>query len=346
MGDVKKSIMAVELFCGGGGLTKGLSEAGIKVIKGIDADNTARYTYERNNPGAEFIESDIRKLSVKELMRGIDRKKNDFMLAGCAPCQPFSRHTFEPKRDKRKSLMQCFTHFVEKIIPDYLLVENVPGFKKDTNPYYASFIRTIKEHGYHFDEGVINAAAYGVPQSRRRYVLLGSQKHPIKIPFGAYGTKVRFKTVRDAIKKYPKVKAGVLHAKIPNHQASNLTDVNLQRIKLIPNNGGSRSDLPKSMQLRCHKKHSGHTDVYGRMCWDRPSPTLTCKCISLSNGRFGHPIQNRAITVREAAALQTFPDNYVFYSTKTNNAVHIGNAVPVLLAKKLASVFMTNIKDV
>jgi len=337
---MKKNIIAIELFCGCGGLTKGLTNAGINVAKGIDADKTAKATYEKNNPKSVFVEFDIRKLSVKDLIEGIDRKDHDLLLAGCAPCQPFSKHTIDSRYDRRKSLMWQFAYFVGKLKPEYLLVENVPGFKKNGNPYRIKFIQTLKKHGYYFDEGIIDAADYGVPQHRRRYVLLGSKRRPVRIPSGAYGAGKRpFKTVYDTIGKYPRIGAGKTHKRIPNHSARGLSETNLLRIRHTPKNGGSRKDVPKEMRLRCHEGHSGHRDVYGRMRWDRPSPTLTCRCNSLSNGRFGHPTQNRAISVREAASIQTFPDSYVFHSYDTNNAMHIGNAVPVLLAEELGRVF-------
>lgn len=343
MGDVlkqpKRKIVAVELFCGCGGLTKGLRNAGIRVIKGIDMDKTAKKTYEKNNPSSIFVQADIKKMSALELMEGVDRRGADLLLAGCAPCQPFSKHTNSSGTDKRRSLMQCFADMISQIKPEYILAENVPGFQKNTNPYHTRFLQTLDKHGYNYDERIINAAEYGIPQSRIRYVLLGSKNHSIAIPDGSYGKgKRKFRTVRDAIEKYPEIDAGQ-SCNIPNHTARNLSERNLKRIKLTPEDGGSRRDIPEEMTLRCHREHSGHTDVYGRMFWDAPAPTLTCRCNSLSNGRFGHPVQNRAITVREAATIQTFPKGYVFYSCETRNAIHVGNAVPVLLAKKLGRVF-------
>lgn len=333
-------IVGIDLFCGCGGLTRGLSDAGIHMVKGIDIDETARETFEKNNPETVFEKRDIRSLTAKELLKGVDRNRGELLIAGCAPCQPFSRHTVDSRYDRRKSLMWCFADFVKKLMPEYVLVENVPGFRRENNPYHDRFIRTLKEMNYHFDEGTINAANYGVPQSRLRYVLLGSRTHEIKIPVGKYGTgQTRLKTVRNAIKKYPRISAGESYDMIPNHSACRLSDTNMKRIKMTPQNGGSRTDVSKELTLNCHKTHRGHSDVYGRMYWDRPSPTLTCRCNSFSNGRFGHPSQDRSITVREAATLQTFPDDYVFYSCQTNNAKHVGNAVPVMLAKKLGRVF-------
>lgn len=336
----KNDIVAIDLFCGCGGLTKGLTDAGIQVVKGIDIDGSAKDTYEKNNPGSVFVESDIRKLSVEEIMNGVDRMGKKLLLAGCAPCQPFSRMVADSRYDRRKSLIQAFAEFIYKLRPEYLLVENVSGFRKSNNVHRVRFIRTLKKCGYYFDERVINAADYGIPQNRRRYVLLGSNTTPVKIPAGSYGrNRMRWRTVRDTIKKYPRIAAGEHHKSVLNHSAPFLSDVNLARIRSTPSDGGSRDDVPEAMRLKCHTVHSGHNDVYGRMYWDKPSPTLTCKCISFSNGRFGHPEQDRAISVREAASLQTFPDDYIFHSCRTTNALHVGNAVPVLLAKELGKVF-------
>ena len=331
-----KKIVAVELFCGAGGLTRGLSDAGIRVVKGVDTDCTARETYESNNPGSKFVKADVSRISVTDLMDGVGRRGADLLLAGCAPCQPFSKHGVHDPRDKRRSLVRHFARLVGEIKPEYVIMENVPQFGKPDNAYRAGFLRMLQRHGYSHDEGVANAAEYGVPQSRHRYVLLASKNGPIRIPPGDYGKKKRFRTVRDAIGKYPRIGAGESSPHVANHDACGLSDANRRRIRATPRDGGSRTDVRgRGMALRCHRNTSGHTDVYGRMRWDRPAPTLTCRCVSFSNGRFGHPVQNRAISVREAAALQTFPDSYVFRSTKTGNAEHIGNAVPVLLAKTL-----------
>ena len=333
----RKKITAIDLFCGAGGLTRGISESGIRVAKGIDMDGTVAETYEKNNPGATFVKADIRRISPAEIMDGIDLGGTDLLIAGCAPCQPFSKHMDGSKRrDSRRSLIMCLADIIGALKPEYVLVENVPGFGRSENRYHREFTKIIKKHGYQYDEKVVNCAEYGVPQSRKRYVLLGAIGRDIRIPSGTYGYRGReFRTVMDAISKYPKISAGVSSDRVPNHSAMRLSESNLKRIRSTPRNGGSMGDIPSRMRTRCHKDHSGHTDTYGRMGWHNPSPTLTCRCNSLSNGRFGHPVQNRAITVREAAALQTFPDDYVFHSSDTRNAAHVGNAVPVVLARVL-----------
>ena len=202
---------------------------------------------------------------------------------------------------------------------------------------------TLSSKGYSWDCKIINAKDYGVPQNRKRLIIIASKHNPISLPDPTHGpfskSKKKYITVMEAISRYPPVRAGNLHKKILNHEARDLGLKNKKRLKLIKKNGGSRLDLPSHLQLECHKNHSGHRDVYGRMRWDSVSPTLTCKCTSISNGRFGHPTQTRAISVREAAALQSFDDKFIFYGSLTQNTKWIGNAVPPLLSYRLGRVF-------
>ena len=335
-------IIAIDCYCGAGGLTKGLRNAGIIVVKGIDNDPAARTTYERNNPGSIFVEADMRKISPGQVMRNVERKGKKMLLAGCAPCQPFSKQNANTcERDERVSLIRNFELLVSKILPDFVMVENVPRFWTKSNPYHGRFIRTLKKLGYFFEEDVLNAVNYGVPQTRSRYVLVASRFGQIHLPERTHGSsKRRRRTVRDTISHLPGIAAGEISAEIKNHSSSNLSKINVQRIRHMPHNGGNRTGLPARLRLSCHVGHKGHTDVYGRMWWDRPAPTLTCRCTSLSNGRFGHPDQDRAISVKEAALIQTFPPSYVFYSSHTVNTRHIGNAVPVLFAKCIGQTIM------
>jgi len=327
-------MVAVDLFCGAGGLTHGLTRAGIRVVKGIDVDGTAGETYERNNPGSSFVMGDVRDADPRDLLDGVDRKGSELLLAGCAPCQPFSSHARRTGRDDRRSLMARFAYLVADMLPDHVLAENVPMFMGCR--YHAYMLRTLAACGYSYDDGVVDAADYGVPQHRRRYVLLASRKRPVRIPEKTHGTGLaRHRSVRDAIASYPRVAQGEAHSAVSNHRASALSKKNRERMRRTPVDGGSRKDVV-GMTLRCHDGHNGHGDVYGRMRWDKPAPTLTCRCNSISNGRFAHPEQNRGMTVREAAAIQTFPDDYVFCSPHmVRNAAHVGNAVPVLLAEVL-----------
>jgi DNA (cytosine-5)-methyltransferase 1 len=339
-------ITAIDFFCGAGGLTYGLRKAGINVIKGIDIDESAKDTYEKNNPGSKFISKDVRKLDTQTLLENVDRSKSLLLFAACAPCQPFSTQNKKRKEgnDPRRSLIEHFAELVDKILPDYIIVENVRGFGKNSNIHRNKLISVLNKNGYKYSEDVIRSEDYGVPQTRHRYVIVASIKGKISLPKPVYGPERRlpYKTVRDTISKYPQIEAGTGINLIPNHKSRRLLDVNLKRIRLVPKNGGSRNSLPARLQLKCHKEYKGHSDVYGRMRWDRPSPTLTCKCNSISNGRFGHPEQDRAISLREAAALQTFPDHYVFVGNDTDIARHIGNAVPVLLSTKLGKIFVRN----
>lgn len=342
----KKNIVAVDFFCGGGGLTRGLLDAGIEVKKGFDNDFKLKETYENNNPGAKFFASDVCDLKKENVLSGIDRGKNYLLLAGCAPCQPFSNLLKKDiSQDKRKNLLLQFGRLISEIKPDFLFVENVPGLKNGRGQLiFEEFEKILKKEGYHFTSSVLDAKDYGVPQTRKRLVLLGSLHGEVVLPKPSHGKdSVPFKTVRDVISKYPKVRAGVKEHDIPNHTTRALSELNLERLRHIKKDGGSRLDLPEELQLNCHKGYKGHTDVYGRMKWDRYAPTLTCKCTSISNGRFGHPTQLRGLSVREAAALQTFEDDYVFYgSSFTDNTKWVGNAVPPLFAKKIVK-GLTNI---
>ena len=338
-------IVCIDMFCGAGGLTRGLLDAGIHVVKGVDMDGTARETYERNNPGVEFVQADIRKISAGSIMNDVDQS-GYLMLAGCAPCQPFSQQNQNAHaNDERMSLIHSFGLLVSKIRPDFVMIENVPGFRKTANPYHIAFVTLLKKLGYAFDEGILNTADYGVPQTRTRYVLIASKLGPIRLPEKTHGpSKRKIKTVRSAISHLPKISAGETSTKIKNHTSSKLNKINTRRIKHTPHDGGDRTSLPASLRLPCHVGHNGHTDVYGRMWWDRPAPTLTCRCTSLSNGRFGHPEQDRAISVREAALIQTFPPEYVFCSNHTTNTRHIGNAVPPIMARVLGEVVSNHIE--
>ncbi len=329
---------AVDFFCGAGGLTRGLKNVGIDVVAGIDIDARCKDTYEKNNRPAKFVCEDVRKLSVSHLKRIIGPiKRKDLLLAACAPCQPFSKHQKYSESDARSSLLLQFARFVEALRPGQVLVENVPGIAQvKGNSTYRRFKRILKNLNYDLAEGVVDAKEYGAPQTRRRFIILAVQKNIASFPLPTHGNgRIPFATVRDAISGFPAIKAGETHHAIPNHSASKLSRLNIRRIQKCPHDGGDRRSWNKALMLNCHSNgHNGYTDVYGRMWWDKPAPALTCKCISLSNGRYGHPVQNRAIGLREAAALQGYPNNYVFYSSSRGHlAQQIGNSVPIALAE-------------
>jgi DNA (cytosine-5)-methyltransferase 1 len=281
-----------------------------------------------------------------KIKRFVDSCRPDpILFCGCAPCQPFSKQNGTRKaRDSRRSLLSHFSRFVRYHKPDFLLVENVPGIQnlESIRSPIADFLQVLRLLGYKYTVRVVDSRDYGVPQKRKRLVLMASLWGPLTFPAKTHGkgTNSPYSTVWEWIKGLPPIRAGQESKKVPNHRAANLSDLNLRRIKATPP-GGSRCDWPSDIVLDCHKNgHDGHSDVYGRLRKDQPASALTTRCISLSNGRFGHPTQHRAISAREAASLQTFSRNFIFKGSLTSMARQIGNAVPVLLAEKLGESFL------
>jgi len=335
-------MIAFDFFCGAGGLTRGLLNIGIDVRLGIDMNNNCRETYEKNNYPARFLQADIRTLSHQDLSYWTDGvHPENLLLAACAPCQPFTKLKSQKVRPRHRdaTLLNSFSFFVRELQPRCVFIENVPGITKvDGFSSYRRFLKMLRENGYDYCEGILDSKEYGVPQTRRRLIIIASKGvHPTLPPPSHGHNLLPYRTVEDAIRCYPPIEAGETHLEIPNHRASTLSLINLERIKNTPKNGGDRASWPSNLWLECHKNgHTGHTDVYGRMRWEQPAPAITCRCDSLSNGRYGHPEQNRAISLREAARLQSFEDNYVFYGTsKKELAAQIGNAVPVKLAEAI-----------
>ena len=272
------------------------------------------------------------------------------LFAGCAPCQPFSKQkTKLPEQDPRRTLLGYFTRFVERYQPEFVFVENVPGMQKvrgEDGPF-DELLDTLKILDYSFDPKIVAAQNYGVPQKRSRLVLIASSLGKISVPpetRGPVTTNPQYSTPREWMDGFPSIAAGDIHPNISNHPAANLSELNLKRIKATPK-GGDRRDWPEELRLACHSNgHSGHTDVYGRIKWDELSSCLTTRCISLSNGRFGHPEQHRAISAREAACLQTFPRDFIFECGITSVGRQIGNAVPVLLAQRFGENFNSHLQ--
>ncbi|MCP4699657.1 MAG: DNA cytosine methyltransferase [Gammaproteobacteria bacterium] len=330
---------AFDFFCGAGGLTRGLLDAGIKVVAGFDRDERCRDTYEYNNPGVRFVGADIREMDLSHLIKkGRLRKYDNVLFAGCAPCQPFSsqRKGNGPRHDA--TLLGEFGRLVEAALPGYVLIENVPGIAKVRGySTFSRFLGMLEANGYLYAHSILDAKRYGVPQNRRRLVLFAARQLRPSLPEPKYGTPLRsFRTVRQAISHFPEISAGECHPDIPNHVVASITERNLERLHHTPHDGGDRRSWPKHLRLKCHKgNYEGHTDVYGRMHWDHPAPALTGRCHSISNGRYGHPEQDRAISLREAAAIQSFPDGYEFFGSNKHIALQIGNAVSVRLAEHL-----------
>ena len=328
-----------DFFSGCGGTSRGMQDAGMTVRLGLDLDPDAKLTYETNYKDAKFICTDIRDVSIQDLSPYIVRRDGRPLVFGaCAPCQPFSKQNQRKQEgDGRRNLLAEFNRFIKAYLPEYIFVENVPGLQTlaQSDGPFGDFLRFLTDLGYFHDHRSVMAYRYGVPQSRRRLVLLGSRLGQIEIPPATHGPGTpypRLPTAWEWISHLPPIAAGETHPGIPNHRAANLSPLNLSRIAATPI-GGDRRDWPPNLLLPCHGRHPGHTDVYGRIVKHRPSAALTTRCISLSNGRFGHPTQDRAISVREAACLQTFPMNFTFHGSLSSMARQVGNAVPVAMAK-------------
>ena len=334
-------ISAVDLFCGAGGLTHGLLQAGIKVEAGIDIDEQARHAYEENNPGATFLCWDVERKRSSSIGKLFAPGKYR-LLAGCAPCQPFSRLTNGMQGHHSLGLLDYFGRFVGAIEPELVTMENVPELADRGREVFDRFLQKLEDLEYEVDWDVVHCEYYGVPQSRKRLVLLASRLGEIQIPKGWYSTPSRWKTVAKTIGDLPPLESGEESPDDPLHVASQLSDLNLRRIRATPHDGGTRHSWPEELVLDCHKKESGKTygSIYGRMWWDKPAPTMTTLCTGIGNGRFGHPEQDRSLTLREAALFQSFPMSYEFWppDEKLNRKAvgrMIGNAVPPKLAKAL-----------
>ena len=344
---MKNNINVIDFFCGCGGTSAGLEKSGMNVIAGVDIDTNALATYGHNFPNAKAIKKSICDLECIELEMAIGHKRNETLVfSACAPCQPFSNQNRNRRDDDvRRTLLDELHRFVIYFEPDFVILENVPGMQKVQEGPFTRFLNFLDDMGYSYDTDVKNTMDYGVPQSRKRLVLIASKHGSIELPKETHGKeKIPYKTVKDTIASYPKLYAGQEHKTIANHRARNVSDLNLKRLKATPE-GGDRRHWSEDLILECHKKTTGFSNVYGRMFWDKPSPTLTTNCTALSSGRYGHPEQNRAISVREAGALQTFDDDFVFIGSIQNTSRQVGNAVPVLFAKALGDSVIKSIKE-
>lgn len=343
---MNQKISAVDLFCGIGGLTHGLESSGINVVAGIDVDKTCKYAYESNN-SSKFICADIESISG-EFVSSLYPDDAIRVLAGCAPCQPFSAlRRKKSAQDLEEKQLESFIRLIKEVIPDIVTMENVVNLRGRS--IYRKFLLTLKELEYSIWENSVNAADYGVPQNRRRLVLLASRLSPISMAENT-NCKKEHTVVRDAIGVLPPLSAGESSID-PMHRARGLSELNLQRIR-ASKPSGTWADWEEGLKLKCHLKDSGKTfkDVYGRMSWDKPAPTITTHFFNFGSGRFGHPSQDRAITPREAAILQTFPESYKFIDDgKPVNfetvGRWIGNAVPVKLAERIGLSIVKSIKE-
>jgi DNA (cytosine-5)-methyltransferase 1 len=342
-----ESCTVIDLFAGCGGASLGFERAGFKVLAAVESDDITSLSYVANHPEAVLFTEDIRRLSAYEIL---DKASTNVggctVVIGCPPCQGFSRHRLKGAglNDPRNSLVNIFAELVSAMSPPFFIFENVPGIIRNAvSPWYSAK-KMLTNIGYHITEDIIDAVNYGVPQHRRRFAAVGcrlptvnmvllpktyrSPKEHINLPV--------WRTVRDAIGQLPPLGNGEASPDDSLHYAPTHRDSTLKRFQQIPLNGGSRTSLPPEMQLNCHRGYRGHLDVYGRLFWDKPANTITGGCIQPSKGRFLHPDQDRALSLREAARLQGFPDDYQFKGNKQQIALQIGNAVPPPLACALA----------
>ena len=344
----KPKIYAVDLFCGAGGLTHGLIKAGVDVRLGVDIDPVCEYPFVSNNK-SEFLLRSVEDLKPEDLLPYY-RKNGINLLAGCAPCQTFSTYNQKANEtDKRWWLLKQFSRLAQEILPDLITMENVPRLLKQN--IFHEFVEELESKGYYVDFKVINTLEYGVPQQRSRLVLIASKLGEIRIlaPSEFGGVPI---TVKKAISQLPPLKAGEQNKQDPLHCCSTLSDLNLRRIRLS-RPGGTWRDWPKLLVADCHKKESGKTypGVYGRMSWDEPAPTLTTQFYGFGNGRFGHPEQDRAISLREGAILQSFPSDYKFIPPGKDVCIKaigrlIGNAVPVTLGEVIGESLFTHVSEI
>ena len=348
-----KTYEVVDLFCGIGGLSYGLKCQGMKILAGFDLDYTCQYAYE-SNTGGKFYYRDVKTISGDEINKLYSQNKNTIkILAGCAPCQPFSSYAFKNKnKDKDKyNLLYEFGRLVKEVHPDIVTMENVPAIASfKLKSVLADFIAVLQNEGYNVKYKVVYCPDYGIPQTRKRLVLLASRLGNIDLISPTH-KKENYVTVKDAIGDLPPLEAGQGCPTDALHRCRALTPLNLQRLKSTPY-GGSWKDWPADLMLECHKKESGKSfgSVYGRMVWEEPSPTMTTLCTGIGNGRFGHPVQNRAISAREAALFQTFPITYKFFPNEqevslTKASRYIGNAVPPRLGEIIAQSITLHISN-
>ncbi len=334
------NIIAIDLFCGVGGLSYGLKQSGIDVKAGIDIDKTCQFAYSENC-NAEFIHESVDNVKG-DTLNNFFGDSSMKLLAGCAPCQPFSSYTYksDKKKDNRWQLLYEFARLIEETEPDFVTMENVPTLLQfKAAPVFKDFVSKLKKKGYHVWYDIVFAPDYGIPQNRKRLVLLASKHGEIEIIRPTH-KKDEYKTVKEAIGHLDKIKDGEYSTNDIAHKAAKLSELNLKRIRQSKSGGSWKTDWDEDLKLACHISETGkgYGSVYGRMKWDEPSPTMTTFCNGIGNGRFGHPEQDRAISLREAAILQSFPEHYQFAANaeslvSKHVAKHIGNAVPPRLGE-------------
>lgn len=329
----------IDLFCGAGGLSHGFMLEGFDIVAGVDFDAKCKYPFERNN-GAPFLLEDVAKIDADRL-NSLFKPGLPRVLVGCAPCQPFSKYS-QGREDGRWQLLEHFSRLICEVQPDIVSMENVPRLQKFMgSAVFSTFVRALRNNDYFVDWKIAYCPDYGIPQSRSRLVLLASRFGPPGVPEATH-TPDQYKTVRDVIGDLPALTAGGADPADPLHRCSELSENNVKRMR-ASRPGGSWRDWEQDLVTPCHRRQTGqgYSSVYGRMKWDEPAPTITTQFFGFGNGRFGHPEQDRAISLREGALIQTFPPHYAFVpegqkiEIKTLGRL-IGNAVPVSLGQAIA----------
>jgi DNA (cytosine-5)-methyltransferase 1 len=346
----KTDFKAIDFFCGAGGMTAGFRKAGVNVIAGIDFDLNCKQTYEVNNKGSKFLLADVKKLTCKELQKITEIKPMDdkLIFIGCSPCQYWSIiQTNKTKSEVSKNLLKDFQTFVDYFRPGYIVIENVPGIMHKTKETPLNgFLEFLDKSGYSYKHEIVNASHFGVPQTRRRFLLIASRvNHEVILP---KPNKKIVPTVREFIspdKGFPVIGAGHQDSSKKQHFAAKLQEINLKRLANTKKDGGTRMSYAsnRNLAIATHYKNSNFHDSYGRLFWDKPAPTITTKFMSISNGRFAHPEQNRGLSLREGATLQTFPKNYQFIADNQGAmAKLVGNAVPPKLSFIIANTIINS----
>lgn len=356
---METNIKAVDFFCGIGGVTRGFLNAGIDVIGGIDIDGSCKETYQQNNirpngEKVEFFNENIADFNASKIRNKL-KDGEKLILIGCAPCQPFTTITdTSESRKEERLLLDIFANKVIELDPEYIFVENVSSLKSDfnqNNKVLKSFLDKLSANNFILTSKVQNAANYGVPQNRKRLIIFGKKKSHISHPEPTHGenTNNEVKTLEKVIGKLPSIEAGSSHPELKEHLAAKLTKRSLKRLEFQKQPGDGMETWPKELMIpsRRERDYSGHKDVYSRLWWDKPSSTLTTKFFSISNGRFGHPEQNRALSILEGLLIQSFPADYKLFDKRiTAKAKQVGNAVPVKLAEVYAQKIIDDVNKI
>lgn len=345
---LKNECFAIDLFCGGGGLTVGLKNAGFKVVGAVEIEKDAVATFRANHPETHVFDYDVRKIKGEDLTALSPTGKID-LLAGCPPCQGFTSLTAKYKRDDpRNMLINELLRLVKEVRPRAVMMENVPGLAKKGKALLEPVLHELESMGYQTNVQVLQVADYGVPQFRRRLVLLAGYGFKIEMPTPTHSydgkEKMPWKTVREGIGAFSEpitlnhAKANAIDFTANWNVVRDISDLNLARLRAAQP-GKGWDVIPESLRPPCHRgAYKGFSNVYGRMEWDKVSPTITSGCTTPSRGRFGHPEKDRTISVREAATLQTFPIDYVFNSPSVESVCKIiGNALPCAFAERVSA---------